>query len=51
VARRLPHHELARLDTLPRDGEYSGSDHTETYADAYNAVRVASMDVTGSEGP
>jgi hypothetical protein len=36
-------HELGKLDTLSRDAEYSVTEHTETYADARNAVRLVRM--------
>lgn len=36
-------HELAKHDTISRDAAYSVTEHTETYADARNAVRLARM--------
>jgi len=36
-------HELGKHGTLSRDAAYSVTEHTETYADARNAVRLVRM--------
>ena len=43
IAREIASYELAKLDTLPRDDEYSVVRHTETLADAKNAVQLAGI--------
>jgi hypothetical protein len=43
IAREIASYELAKLDTLPRDEEYSVVEHTETLADAKNAVQLAGI--------
>ena len=43
IVRGIASYELAKLDTLPRDDEYSVVEHTETLADAKNAVQLAGI--------
>jgi hypothetical protein len=43
----VANHHLGQLATLSRDAEYGVSEHTETYADARNAVWIAGMDGFG----
>lgn len=49
IVHEIAGYELAQLDTLSRDDEYSVVAHTETFADAQNAVRLDSIGRFGEE--
>jgi len=44
IVHDIARHELAQLDTLSRDSAYNVTEHTETYADARNALLLAGID-------
>lgn len=44
IVHDVARHELTQLETLSRDAEYSVTEHTETFADARNALRLAGID-------
>jgi hypothetical protein len=50
IVHDVARHELAKLDTLSRDAEYSVTEHTETFADARNALWLAGSDEIGEDG-
>ena len=43
IAREIASYELGKLDTLSRDEPYTVVEHTETLADAKNAVQLAGI--------
>ncbi|EMA43562.1 hypothetical protein [Halococcus saccharolyticus] len=44
IVHDVARHELTQLDTLSRDSAYNVTEHTETYADARNALLLDGID-------